>query len=83
MAQVSESGAFAQLSDAREKPLGKPESSSKLLESLDSLLEQYLQLLHRHQTLHAQLGKQLSSVRSSPELVSAIRDISLLNLFEW
>ncbi|KAJ9390814.1 hypothetical protein DTO063F5_1258 [Paecilomyces variotii] len=61
MAQVSESGAFAQLSDAREKHLGKPESSSKLLESLDSLLEQYLQLLHRHQTLHAQLGNQLSS----------------------
>ncbi|KAJ9297065.1 hypothetical protein DTO271G3_4826 [Paecilomyces variotii] len=61
MAQISDSGAFAQLSEAREKPLEKPESSSKLLESLDCLLEQYLQLLHRHQTLHAQLGKQLSS----------------------
>lgn len=30
---------------------------------LDSLLERYLHLLDRHQTLQAEIGKQLSSVR--------------------
>ena len=31
-------------------------------ELLDSLLEGYLDLLHQHQSLHAQLGKLFSSV---------------------
>jgi hypothetical protein len=30
---------------------------------LDSLLERYLNLLDRHQTLQVEIGKQLSSVR--------------------
>lgn len=75
MAQVSASGAFAQVSEAGDRSLGDIEQSSQLLESLDSLLEQYLQLLHRHQALHTELGKQLSSVRLFPESVSAMQGI--------
>ncbi len=39
-----------------------PDHATLTLE-LDSLLERYLYLLDQHQTLHAQLSKQFSSVR--------------------
>lgn len=38
------------------------DSSAELLQSLDALLERYLDLLDRHQKLHADFAKQLSSV---------------------
>lgn len=40
-----------------------PAASSELLQSLDTLLEQYLRLLDRQQQLQSGLAKQLSSVR--------------------
>jgi hypothetical protein len=51
-------------SEAPEAEL-KPEASSELLDSLDTLLEQYLHLLDRQQKLHSGLSKKLSSVRPS------------------
>lgn len=37
-------------------------TTTSLLRDLDRLLERYLHLLDRHQTLQAELGKQFSSV---------------------
>lgn len=39
------------------------DTSAGLLQTLDTLLEQYLHLLDRHQKLQADLAKRLSSVR--------------------
>lgn len=41
---------------------GKPAGTAQLLQSLDTLLEQYLHLLDRQQQLQSGLSKQLSSV---------------------
>lgn len=47
-----------------EPPVVKPaEDTTELLQSLDVLLEQYLHLLDRQQTLQSGLAKILSSVR--------------------
>ena len=54
--------------DFASKPAG---ASSELLQSLDTLLEQYLHLLDRQQKLQSGLAKQLSSVWFSHSLGSA------------
>lgn len=46
--------------DSKNAPLA--DSSAELLQSLDSLLERYLDLVDRHEKLHAELAKRLSSV---------------------
>jgi coiled-coil domain-containing protein 115 len=40
-------------------------TTTSLLRDLDRLLERYLHLLDRHQTLQAELGKQFSSVSAA------------------
>ena len=47
------------------KPAETPGTSTKLLQSLDTLLEQYLHLLDRQQELQSGLAKHLSSVNNS------------------
>lgn len=49
-------------SEALADELKPAEASSELLQSLDTLLEQYLYLLDRQQELQSGLSKQLSSV---------------------
>jgi hypothetical protein len=52
----------SELPDVDTKDFPVADSSADLLHSLDALLERYLDLLDRHQKLHADLAKQLSSV---------------------
>lgn len=47
------------------KPAETPGASMELLQSLDTLLEEYLHLLDRQQELQSGLAKQLSSVYDS------------------
>lgn len=51
--------------EASEEPIsdsGAATTTDQKLVELDALLERYLHLLDRHQKLHVELGKKLSSV---------------------
>jgi coiled-coil domain-containing protein 115 len=58
-----------EVSGASEEIEKSASSTKHLVQSLDSLLERYLHLLDRHQTLQANLGKQLSSVLISYDTI--------------
>lgn len=63
MAQIPTPPLSRQASEERQIEDQKKTKDQDQILLLDSLLERYLHLLDRHQTLQAELGKQLSSVR--------------------